>query len=147
MYLEIVEEDSERDENSDCEVEYISKHRWVKGHLQYNVKWSGLSSENNTWVPEATIKDKEIVADYLRKNSLTKEAYVAPKLKKEKHKDLFEYEDNMEIVEGIRYCGDIYYRLRDNKGKIRTFDSYSVRERYPSELMMFLQNHVEIKVV
>ena len=61
------------------EVERIEKERKRSGKKQYYVKWKGYPASENSWEPEKSILDKELIADFKRRTGAGKAA--APRKK------------------------------------------------------------------
>ncbi|RWS21523.1 uncharacterized protein B4U80_04727, partial [Leptotrombidium deliense] len=53
-------------------VENIVKERVRSGKVEFLVKWSGYSSDDNTWEPEENILDKTLVKTFRKQNSKVK---------------------------------------------------------------------------
>jgi len=58
-------DNSESESEESFEVEKIVNHRFRNGKTQYEVKWEGYSSDQNTWETEDKFDSKTIINEYL----------------------------------------------------------------------------------
>ena len=77
------------DDEKFYEIEALRNHRFVRGKLQFYVKWVGYTEENNEWRPYEDLRDdmkpklvKQLVNDYRQSRQLPKGFMVPPPPKK-----------------------------------------------------------------
>ena len=73
------------DDEKFYEIEALRNHRFVRGKLQFYVKWVGYTEEHNEWRPYDDLRDdmksklvKQLVSDYRQSRQLPKEFMVSP---------------------------------------------------------------------
>ena len=130
------------------EVEKIVNKRINKyGLEEYEVKWKGYSSLENTWEPKKNLKNLfNLIKEYengiginnikkMKKGSLNKEKPDIPKkiIKIKK-------------IEGIRYCKLKWKKRRNNYIPTSSYIKYNIiKDKYPLLLLEYIENHIHLK--
>lgn len=55
---------SDEDNSEDFVVEKILNKRFVDGEIQYLVKWEGYERKHNSWEPESSFNDRQMVEEF-----------------------------------------------------------------------------------
>ena len=137
-YLEPDSPDVENNNNkNDFEISKIIGHRWLKGKLQYNVVWKGLSSSNTSWINDSDLRCTNVIDAYVRSKTKT----VKPK---ENVLSDIPTGANLTFLKGLKLYGHIAYKTKDDHGVVRTVSSDDAKKLYPVALLEYLEKAVTL---
>ena len=135
-FLEPDSSDIETDK-ADFDVAKIIAHRWLKGKLQYQVKWKGLADSENSWEDEANLNCTNLIDAYVRSKTKT----IKPK---ENVLSDIPTGANLTFLKGIKLYGHIAYKTKDDHGVVRTVSSDDAKRLYPVPLLEYLEKAVTL---
>ena len=134
-----IETDEEQEE---YEVEKILDHRWIKGKVQYLLKWKDLNESENSWEDEENLSCGNLVLEYIKK----KFSFLTL-IDQENFKPI-PNGSNIKFIDSKIYFNRVLYfveiKLTGEKGILT---SQEAKDKYPIELLEYLEKIVEIQKI
>ena len=137
-YFDPESTESEVEQSEDFQVAKVINHRWIKGHLQYLVKWKGLDESENSWEDEANLNCTNLIDAYVRSKTKI--------FKQQKVQISSEIPTGAEltVLQGMKIYDQIAYKTKDERGIIRNITSEDAKKICPLALLDYLEKTANI---